>query len=623
MCGIALLRLLKEPGYYQQKYNTPIWGLKKLNLLLEKQHNRGQDGAGIATIKFDLEPGKRYISRYRSNLPHSLKDVFAKVYSKFDEVKLTSPEKISDANWLKSNVAFTGELLLGHLRYGTFGKNTIENCHPFLRQNNWKTKSLIVAGNFNLTNVDELFNELVDIGQHPKDKADTITIMEKIGHLLDEENDRLYKHYKSQNYSNIEISKLIAENLDIVGILKSASKNWDGGYVISGLFGHGDCFVIRDPWGIRPCYYYQDDEVVAVTSERPTIQTTFNVDSSQIKELKPGNVLIIKKSGQIINQNINTPALKKSCSFERIYFSRGTDSEIYQERKALGNSLSEQVLKKIDHDTKNTVFSYIPNTSETSFHGLVDAVQEYLNRVKISKILSTNLDELQLKEILSKKIRVEKLIVKDEKLRTFITTDNERDEMVRHVYDITWGSITEKDTVVLIDDSIVRGTTLKQSILTMIDRLNPKKIVIVSSAPQIRYPDCYGIDMSRLSEFVAFQAAIQLLKERGLDSVITDTYQSCKLENKKPISEIRNMVKKIYEPFTHEEISQKISQIVKDSTIKSDVEVVYQTIEGLHQSCPKHLGDWYFTGNYPTPGGSKVVNNSYINYYEGNIGRSY
>jgi amidophosphoribosyltransferase len=624
-CGIALIRLLKDPEYYQQKYNTPIWAIKKLNLLLEKQHNRGQDGAGIATIKFDLQPGKRYISRCRSNSPNSLKDIFAKVYSKFDDIKNNNPDRLQDCNWLKSNVAFTGELLLGHLRYGTFGKNSIENCHPFLRQNNWKTKSLIVAGNFNLTNVDELFNDLVRLGQHPKDKADTVTVMENIGHLLDEENDRLYKLYKDQNYSNIEISNLIAQNLDLVKILKSASKTWDGGYVMTGLLGHGDSFVLRDPNGIRPCYYYQDDEIVVVTSERPTIQTTFNVQISDIKELGPGNALIIKKSGEVKEVNINEPCQKTSCSFERIYFSRGTDSEIYSERKLLGRSLCQKVLQAVNYDLENTVFSYIPNTSETSFHGMIEGVEEYLNHLKLSEIkkLDQNISDTQLQSILNQKIRKEKLIVKDEKLRTFIASDIERDEMVKHVYDITWGSIKETDTVVLIDDSIVRGTTLKKSILTNIDRLNPKKIVIVSSAPQIRYPDCYGIDMSKLYDFVTFQAAIQLLKENKLEHIIEETYNLCKLENLKPNSEIRNIVKKIYEPFSAEQISTKISQIVTDTTIKAKVEVVYQSLEGLKNSIPNHLGDWYFSGNYPTPGGMRVVNNSYINYYDGNTGRSY
>jgi amidophosphoribosyltransferase len=623
-CGIAMLRLLKPIDYYQQKWGTSLWGLKKLNLLLEKQHNRGQDGAGIATLKFDTKPGSRYISRYRSNLAYPLKDVFSHVYQKFEQLKQDNPDKLKDPQWLKENVAFTGELYLGHLRYGTFGKNSIENCHPFLRQNNWKSKSLIVAGNFNLTNVDELFDELVHLGQHPKDKADTITVMERIGYFLDEENDRLYKKFKSENFSNTEISQLIAENLNIQDILIKASKNWDGGYVIGGMFGHGDAFVVRDPNGIRPCYYYKDLEVCAVSSERPAIQTTFNVPYEEVRELGPGMTLIIKKSGEISEVEINKPQKKTSCSFERIYFSRGSDSEIYKERKLLGKSLTSQVLEAISYDIDNTVFSYIPNTSETSFYGLVEGLKEYLTQNRITRILGGENSESELKSIFEKKIRVEKLIVKDDKLRTFITTDTERDEMVRHVYDITYGSIKKHtDTVVLIDDSIVRGTTLKQSIITMIDRLHPKKIVVISSAPQIRYPDCYGIDMSRMADFVAFQAAILLLKERNLEHIIDQTYDLAKLENQKPVENIRNMVKRIYEPFTYEEISNKISEIVKDSHINSQVQVIYQSIGGLHRSIPNHTGDWYFSGDYPTPGGMKVVNNSFINFYEGNNCRAY
>jgi amidophosphoribosyltransferase len=625
-CGIALVRLLKPLEYYQKKYGTSLYGINKIHLLLEKQHNRGQDGAGLASIKLDSPPGERYISRYRSNGAQPLKEIFGKVYSKFEEVRKHNPENLKDAQWLKSNVSFTGELLLGHLRYGTFGKNSIESCHPFLRQNNWKTRNLVVAGNFNLTNVEELFQRLVELGQHPKEKADTVTVMERIGHFLDVENDRLYKEYKTLGFSNEEISKKIAEKLDIVKILKDSSRRWDGGYVMAGLIGHGDAFVIRDPNGIRPCYYYHDDEVAVVTSERPTMQTAFNLDLEDIKELQPGNALIIKKNGSIDEVNINVSEKKTSCSFERIYFSRGSDIKIYQERKELGRKLVPDILKTIDNDLKNTIFSYIPNTAETAFYGMMSGVEEYLSKVKHKKILAlgANINPDKLTEILSIKPRAEKLAIKDAKLRTFITSDNERDEMVSHVYDVTYGAINKGiDNIVVIDDSIVRGTTLKQSIIKMLDRLNPKKIIIVSSAPQIRFPDCYGIDMAKMGDFIAFQAAIELLKETKNEKLMKEVYKLAKLELLKPKNEVVNVAKKIYEPFTYEDISSKIASMLKTPQIKADVKIVYQTIEGLSEAIPNHKGDWYFSGNYPTPGGMCVANKAFINYVDGNNNRAY
>jgi len=625
-CGIALVRLLKPIEFYQKKYGTALYGLNKIHLLLEKQHNRGQDGAGLATIKLDTPPGIRYISRYRSNAPQPLKEIFQKVFAKFEEVKKYNPEKLNDAAWLKNNISFTGELLLGHLRYGTYGKNSIESCHPFLRQNNWKTRNLVVAGNFNLTNVDELFQKLVELGQHPKEKADTVTVMERIGHFLDMENDRLFKEYKSLGYGNEEISKRIGEKLDIAKILKDASRRWDGGYVMAGLIGHGDAFVLRDPNGIRPCYYYHDDEIAVVTSERPTMQTAFNLDLEHIRELQPGNALIIKKNGDINEVNINESVSKTSCSFERIYFSRGSDIKIYQERKELGRTLVTDILKAVDYDLKNTVFSYIPNTAETAFYGMMSGVEDYLRHIKHKKILAmgNNIDAEKLTEILSIKPRAEKLAIKDAKLRTFITSDSERDEMVSHVYDVTYGAINKGiDSIVVIDDSIVRGTTLKQSIIKMLDRLSPKKIVIVSSAPQIRFPDCYGIDMAKMGDFIAFQAAIELLKEQGKESFITQVYEKAKAELLKPKHEVKNIAKEIYEPFTYVEISNKIANMLRTPLIKAEVQIVYQTIEGLHTAIPNHKGDWYFSGNYPTAGGMCVANKAFINYYEGVDARAY
>lgn len=624
-CGIALLRLLKPLDYYYQKYGTAFYGLNKLYLLMEKQHNRGQDGVGVANIKFDIEPGNRYISRHRSIESQPIQDVFAHINERFKIIEEKQPEKLQDTEWLKQNEAFTGELFLGHLRYGTFGENSIESCHPFLRQNNWKTRNLVLAGNFNLTNVDELFDLLVAIGQYPKKKSDTVTVLEKIGHFLDMENQKLFQKYKLLGYNNKQITELIAENLDIKSILTQAAEDWDGGYTMAGLFGHGDAFVLRDPNGIRPAYYYHDDEVVVVASERPAIQTAFNIPFEKVKKIPHGNALIIKKNGKISLEEYRTPLEKKSCSFERIYFSRGSDASIYKERQNLGRFIVPHVLQCIEN-IDDAVFSYIPNTAETAFYGMLKGLEEHLNEEKKSQLMreTKKLSEVDLSKILNRHLRVEKIAIKDAKLRTFITNDNSRNDLVAHVYDVTYGTVrATKDCLVVIDDSIVRGTTLKQSILRILDRLNPKKIVIVSSAPQIRFPDCYGIDMARMGDFIAFQAAIALLKETGKEKVIEETYQKCLVEVNKPKEEIENLVKAIYAPFTATEISAKISKLLKPNEVEAEVEIIFQTIENLHKACPGNTGDWYFTGNYPTPGGNKVALRAFINYVEGKSARAY
>ncbi len=623
-CGVAMLRLLKPLDYYQKKYGTSFYGLNKMYLLMEKQHNRGQDGAGIANVKLDVSPGKRYISRKRSIDSNPIQDVFKQVNKRFIELEDSDPEKLKDTEWMKKHLPFTGELFLGHLRYGTFGENTIEQCHPFLRQNNWKTRNLVLAGNFNMTNVDELFEQLVDLGQHPKQMADAVTILEKIGHFLDEENDEIY--YKNKDkYSKKEITKVIENELNIQDILTQSAKYWDGGYLMCGLLGHGDAFALRDPNAIRPAYYYKDDEIVVVASEKPVIQTAFNVKADKIYEIKRGHALIIKKDGTVKEKQVREPLEKKSCSFERIYFSRGNDKEIYNERLELGKRIFPKVLKSIDNDVKNTVFSYIPNTAEVSYFGLLKGCHAYLNEVKTKKIqdLGNNPNHDEIAEIMKISPRAEKIAIKDAKLRTFITSDDSRDDLVSHVYDITYGTVKETDKLVMIDDSIVRGTTLKQSIIRILDRLGPKKIVVVSSAPQIRYPDCYGIDMSRMGNFIAFQAAVSLLKERGKDTILTETYNKCKSQEDLPKEEMQNHVKEIYKPFTADEISKKISELLTPEGTKAEIEIIYQSISDLHSSCPNHLGDWYFTGEYPTPGGNKVVNKSFINYMEGNNERAY
>ncbi|MDN4167003.1 amidophosphoribosyltransferase [Cytophagales bacterium LB-30] len=621
-CGIALLRLRKPLQYYIDKYGTPTYAISKMYLLMEKQHNRGQDGAGIANIKIDVNPGSRYISRYRSVSSRAIPKIFQKIGKKYKKsLKEGGKANYKNAQWLKEQVAFSGELWLGHLRYGTHGVNSIETCHPFLRQNNWRSRNLVMAGNFNMTNVDQLFDVLVQLGQHPKEKADTVTVMEKIGHFLDEENQRIFDKYKDQ-YSNQEITHIIEEELDIQRILRRSCKDFDGGYAMAGLIGSGAAFVARDPSGIRPAYYYADDEIVVVASEKPAIKTAFNIDYNQIREIEPGHALIIKKNGEYGQYQFIEPLTKTPCSFERIYFSRGSDQDIYHERKKLGRLLIPQILKTLNSDLKNTVFSYIPNTAETAFLGMVEGLEDFLSNQRKDIILDGKPHVDSLEEILNFRPRVEKLVIKDAKLRTFITDDDHRDEMVAHVYDTTYEVINKKtDTLVVIDDSIVRGTTLEKSILKMLDRLEPKKIVIVSSAPQIRYPDCYGIDMSRLKDFVAFRAAIVLIKERGMEELLDEVYEACK--HAVETGEAVNHVQKIYAPFTDEEISQKIAQIIRPSDIKAEVEVVYQTVPNLHKACPNHKGDWYFTGNFPTPGGNKVVNKAFMYYMEGKTVRAY
>ena len=625
-CGIALVRLLKPLEYYLAKYGTSFYGLNKLHLLMQKQHNRGQDGAGIAGIKFDLPPGNKYISRLRSNSATPIIDIFNKVYDRLNIIKKENPGRINDVNWLKQNVDFTGELFLGHLRYGTFGQNKIENLHPLVRKNNWMTRNLVLAGNFNLTNVDELFEKLIEYGQYPVETSDTITILEKIGHSLDEENENLYRKFKEAGKEKKQISPLIAKHLDVQKILTKSSVYWDGGYVITGLLGHGDAFVLRDPSGIRPAFYYKDDEIVAAASERPVIQTAFNVPVESIKEIKPGYALIIKKDGTTGEFLCKKPYERKSCSFERIYFSRGTDIDIYKERKKLGKSLMPAILRSVDYNLKDTVFSYIPNTAAVAFRGLAEELGKFCNEVKRDKIiqLGDNITPEKLDEILTLNPKIEKVAVKDVKLRTFITQDKQRKNLVAHVYDITYGTVKKGiDNLVVIDDSIVRGTTLKYSIIKILDRLCPKKIIVASSAPQIRYPDCYGIDMAKINDFIAFRAAIELLNETNQTHIINDVYKKSKEQEDFPKEQIVNYVKEIYKPFTAEQISEKISEMLTTKNIKAEVQIIYQTIEDLHLACPDHKGDWYFTGDYPTPGGNKVVNKSFINYIEGRDTRAY
>lgn len=624
-CGIALIRLKKPLAYYKEKYGSAFYGVNKMYLLMEKQHNRGQDGAGFASIKLDTNPGERYISRVRSIVQQPIQDIFAQINERINTEFATHPEYQNDVDLQKKNIPYIGELLLGHVRYGTFGKNSVESVHPFLRQNNWMHRNLIVAGNFNMTNVNQLFDSLVELGQHPKEKADTITIMEKIGHFLDDAVSKVYKKLKKEGYSKSECSPLIAERLNIAKILKKSSKNWDGGYAMAGLLGHGDSFVLRDPSGIRPVYYYDDDEIVVVASERPVIQTVFDVDFADVKELAPGHAIITKKSGEVSIEQIIEPLERKACSFERIYFSRGSDAEIYQERKTLGKLLMPKVLEAIDNDTKNTVFSYIPNTAETSFFGMIETVEEHLNERKTKAILDGNgkLSAAHVTEILSERPRIEKIAIKDVKLRTFITEDSSRDDLVAHVYDVTYGVIKPEDNLVIIDDSIVRGTTLKKSIIKMMDRLNPKQIVVVSSAPQIRYPDCYGIDMANLESLIAFRAMLALLKEHNKYHLIDDVYTKCKAQLKLKDTEVKNFVKDLYSQFTADEISNKIAELISDDTVKATVKTIFQPVESLHKACPKNLGDWYFTGNYPTAGGNRVVNRAFVNFYEGNKERAY
>ena len=624
-CGIALIRLLKPLEYYKEKYGTAFYGVNKMYLMMEKQHNRGQDGAGLASIKLDMKPGERYISRVRSIEQQPIQDIFAQINKRVNKEFAEHPEYSNNVELQKKNIPYIGELLLGHVRYGTFGKNSVESVHPFLRQNNWQHRNLILAGNFNMTNVKELFKNLLDLGQHPKEYTDTITIMEKIGHFLDDSVSKIYSDLKKEGYNKNECSPLIAERLKVSKILKKAAKNWDGGYAMAGLLGHGDSFVLRDPAGIRPTYYYKDDEIVVVASERPVIQTVFNVDFDDVKELDPGHAIITKKSGVTHIEQILEPLERKACSFERIYFSRGSDAEIYQERKELGKLVVPKVLEAIDYDIKNTVFSFIPNTAETSFYGMTQTVEKYLDKEKTKVILDGKraLSAEEVTKILSQRPRIEKIAIKDVKLRTFITEDSSRDDLVAHVYDVTYGVVKKDDNLVIIDDSIVRGTTLKKSIIKMMDRLHPKMIVVVSSAPQIRYPDCYGIDMARLEDLIAFRAMLELLKDNDKYHLVEEVYNKCKAQVDLKDKNVKNFVKELYDEFTDEKISDKIADLICEEGINAEVKVIFQTVKDLNKACPKHLGDWYFTGNYPTDGGNRVVNRAFINFFEGITERAY
>ena len=623
-CGIALLRLKKPLSFYQDKYDTALFGINKMYLMMEKQHNRGQDGAGFASIKFDMEPGERYISRVRSCEKQPIQDIFNQISSRIQEAIEEDPSIQQNTSLLKQKAPYLGELMLGHVRYGTFGNNGIESVHPFLRQNNWMHRNLIVAGNFNMTNVNELFDNLISLGQHPKERADTITVMEKIGHFLDDAVAKIYKKLRKEGYNKFQASPLIAERLNISKILRKAAKNWDGGYAMAGMLGHGDAFVLRDPAGIRPAFFYEDDEIVVVASERPVIQTVFNAPLEEIKELTAGSAIIVKKSGETSIEQVLEPLEKRSCSFERIYFSRGSDASIYKERKELGKLLFPKILENINNDIENTVFSYIPNTAETSFYGLIGEAQNHLKNQILKEINKTTIDRERILELLKLNPRIEKIAIKDAKLRTFITSDSSRDDLAAHIYDITYGVVKPTDNLVIIDDSIVRGTTLKQSILTMLDRLGPKKIIIVSSAPQIRYPDCYGIDMAKLEDFIAFQAAIALHKDRGtLQASLDAIYEKCKVSKEVYGEEVSNHVRALYQPFNVEEISDKIALLLAAPNLKAEIKIIYQGIDNLHAACPESSGDWYFTGNYPTPGGNRVVNRAFMNFYEGKSERAY
>ena len=625
-CGIALVRLLKPLEYYQLQYGSWRYGLEKLYLLMEKQRNRGQDGAGVVSLRMDTPPGKNYFNRRREVGSSAINEIFKQIYSRFEEAEKSTPDTFKDPSWAKANLPFVGEAYLGHLRYGTFGSNIINNLHPVMRENNWRTRNLVLAGNFNLTNVDELFNTLVELGQNPKEYSDTVTMLEKVGHFLDVENQRLFDHYKSQGYSNVDITEQIGKNLDVSKLLEDASKRWDGGYTVAGMLGHGDLFAMRDPWGIRPAYYYYDEEVVIVTSERPVIQTAMNVEFEDVKELPPGHALVVKKNGEVSIDRIREKQERKSCSFERIYFSRGSDKEIYKERKKLGELLVPQILEAIDYEVEDTVFSFIPNTAESAFYGMVKGVEDHMAAKKMDELikLKGKCSPEDILKIMTERARIEKVAIKDLKLRTFISQDKGRKDMVSHVYDITYGTIRPgEDNLVIIDDSIVRGTTLKQSIIKILDRLAPKKIVVVSSSPQIRYPDCYGIDMAKLGDFTAFQAAIELLKDNKMEHVINEVYKKCDMQKNLPKEEYVNYVKDIYKPFTRQQVSQKIAEMLTDSDVKAEVQIVYQSIENLHKAVPNDLGDWYFTGDYPTPGGNKVASTSFLNYIQGINTRAY
>ncbi len=625
-CGIALLRLRKPLEYYQLTYGSWRYGLEKLYLLMEKQRNRGQDGAGVVSLKMDVPPGHKYFNRHRETGPTAINDIFRKIYNSYAKAERKHKSAVSDPVWAKSHLPFVAEAYLGHLRYGTFGSNSNDNLHPVMRQNNWRTRNLVLAGNFNLTNVDELFQTLLELGQYPKDYSDTVTMLEKVGHFLDDENQRLFDRYKAEGYSNIDITDQIGLHMDVAKVLADASKRWDGGYTVAGMLGHGDLFAMRDPWGIRPAYYYYDDELVIVTSERPVIQTAMNVPGESVKELDPGYALIIKKSGEVRLDVVRKPEKKRSCSFERIYFSRGSDQDIYRERKKLGELLVPDTLKAVNYEVENTVFSFIPNTAESAFYGMVKGVEDYMTRLKWEELkkLKGECSQEKVLEIMSRRARVEKVAIKDLKLRTFISQEKGRKAMVSHVYDITYGTIRPGiDNLVVIDDSIVRGTTLKQSIIKILDRLEPKRIVVVSSSPQIRFPDCYGIDMAKLSDFTAFRAAIELLRENDMENVINEVFKKCSQQEGIPKEEVVNYVKEIYAPFTPDQVSAKIAEMLTDSDVKSEVKIVYQSIENLHKAVPNDLGDWYFTGDYPTPGGNKVANTAFLNYIRGINSRAY
>lgn len=625
-CGVAFIRLLKPLDYYRSRYGTSFYGLNKMQILMEKQHNRGQDGAGLANIKLYPRPGHVYINRVRSNADAPIKDIFQRISASIRQEVGDDPLLLQDTEWLKEHVPFTGEVFLGHLRYGTFGRNEIENVHPVSRENNWMTRSLVLAGNFNLTNIDELFNRLTELGQYPPAATDTVTILERIGHFLDRENEDKYQYFKSKGYNKREITELLATHLDLKEVLSLSARRWDGGYVMAGVIGHGDAFIMRDPCGIRPAYYYQDDEVVVAASERAVIQTTFNVPYEQVHELPAAHALIIRRDGATSIEQFTATQAERPCSFERIYFSRGSDRDIYRERKMLGRMLVPQILENIDGDIEHTVFSYIPNTAESAYFGLMEGLSDFCAEVRASQIIEgkDHLDENRLRQILRFRPRFEKVAIKDIKMRTFITQDDQRDDLVAHVYDVTYGTIRPgTDTLVILDDSIVRGTTLRQSIIRILDRLNPRKIIICSSAPQIRYPDCYGIDMSRLGEFVAFRAAIDLLRERGMESRIEQVYLDAVTQCGRDRHDVENVVKRIYEPFTDQEISAQIAKIVTAPDIRAEVQVIFQSVQDLHKSIPLHNGDWYFTGNYPTPGGNVVANRAFINFYENNNQRAY
>ena len=625
-CGIALVRLLKPLEHYQLHHGSWRYGLEKLYLLMEKQRNRGQDGAGVVSLRMNTPPGKNYFNRRRETGSSAINEIFKEIYSTFEAAEKENPHTFSDPNWARANLPFVGEAYLGHLRYGTFGSNNIANLHPVMRENNWRTRNLVMAGNFNLTNVDELFNTLIELGQNPKEYSDTVTMLEKVGHFLDEENQRLFDHYKSQGYTNVDITEKIGKNLDVSKVLEVASKRWDGGYTVAGMLGHGDLFAMRDPWGIRPAYYYNDEEVLIVASERPVIQTAMNVHFDRVQELPPGHALVVKKNGEISINRVREKQERKSCSFERIYFSRGSDKEIYRERKKLGELLVPQILEAIDYEVDKTVFSFIPNTAESAFYGMVKGVEDHMVVKKMDELikLKGKCSQEDILKIMTERARIEKVAIKDLKLRTFISQDKGRKDMVSHVYDITYGTIRRGvDNLVIIDDSIVRGTTLKESIIKILDRLDPKKIVVVSSSPQIRYPDCYGIDMARLADFTAFQAAIALLKENRMEHVINEVFKKCDMQKDLPKEEYVNYVKDIYKPFTRQQVSNKISEMLTDSDVKAEVQIVYQSIENLHKAVPNDLGDWYFTGDYPTPGGNKVVSTSFLNYIYGINTRAY